>query len=133
MKRPQQDQLLKEILTGDDLSNFRQASLERSLATIRRQHQRQRTARICALAAVPLLLAVEVLLHRSPGIPGQRTVSPVQSTETVSLPTVKTAGVKLITDEELFALFPNRSMALIGNPGRQQLVFLDKPATGRRQ
>jgi hypothetical protein len=35
------------------------------------------------------------------------------------------AKVKIITDEELFALFPNRALALIGSPGHQQLVFLD--------
>jgi hypothetical protein len=33
--------------------------------------------------------------------------------------------VKIINDEELFALFPNRAMALIGSPGHQQLIFLD--------
>jgi hypothetical protein len=32
---------------------------------------------------------------------------------------------EIITDEELFALFPNRALALIGSPGHQQLVFLD--------
>jgi hypothetical protein len=35
--------------------------------------------------------------------------------------------VKIITDEELFSLFPNRSMVLVGQPGHQQLVFLDQP------
>jgi len=36
--------------------------------------------------------------------------------------------VKRISDEDLFSLFPDRSMALIGQPGHQQLVFLDLPA-----
>ena len=31
-----------------------------------------------------------------------------------------------INDDELFALFAGRSMALIGKPGEQQLVFLDQ-------
>jgi hypothetical protein len=35
--------------------------------------------------------------------------------------------VKLINDDELLALFPDRPVALIGKPGQQQLVFLDKP------
>ena len=39
------------------------------------------------------------------------------------------SGVKMISDEELFALFPGRSLALIGKPGHQQLVFLDTPAS----
>jgi hypothetical protein len=37
----------------------------------------------------------------------------------------ETSDVKIISDDELFALFPGRSMALIGTPGQQQLVFLD--------
>ena len=40
--------------------------------------------------------------------------------------------VKIITDEELFALFPNRALALIGAPGRQQLVFLDHGAASEQ-
>ena len=42
MKRSEQDQLLKEILAGDDLSDFRQASLEQGLVAIRRQSRRRR-------------------------------------------------------------------------------------------
>jgi hypothetical protein len=37
--------------------------------------------------------------------------------------------VKLITDDELLALFPDRPVALIGKPGQQQLVFLDELET----
>jgi len=34
--------------------------------------------------------------------------------------------MKYISDEELFKLFPGRSIALIGKPGEQELIFLDK-------
>ena len=38
--------------------------------------------------------------------------------------------VEYITTEQLFALFPNRAMALVGKPGHQQLIFLDgRPAS----
>jgi hypothetical protein len=37
--------------------------------------------------------------------------------------------VRVISDEELFALFPGRSLALVGPPGHQQLVFLDEPVS----
>jgi hypothetical protein len=40
-------------------------------------------------------------------------------------PPTETNKVKIITDEELFALFPNRAVALIGAPGHQQLIFLN--------
>ncbi len=37
--------------------------------------------------------------------------------------------LEIITDEELFSLFPNRPLALVGKPGHQQLIFLDQPQT----
>jgi hypothetical protein len=41
--------------------------------------------------------------------------------------------VEYITTEQLFALFPNRPMALVGKPGHQQLIFLDDhPANKNR-
>jgi hypothetical protein len=36
--------------------------------------------------------------------------------------------VKYITKKELFALFPNRPIALIGEPGHQQFLLLDESA-----
>jgi hypothetical protein len=37
-------------------------------------------------------------------------------------------GVRLLTDEQLLAMFPGRPVALIGPAGDQRLVFLDEPA-----
>ncbi|HHY86181.1 MAG TPA: hypothetical protein GYA07_11730 [Verrucomicrobia bacterium] len=34
--------------------------------------------------------------------------------------------MQFINDDELLALFPNRPVALIGEPGKQRLVFLDR-------
>jgi hypothetical protein len=45
----------------------------------------------------------------------------------VAVPAAEAAApIKVISDEDLLALFPDRSMALLGPPGQQQLVFLDK-------
>ena len=56
-------------------------------------------------------------------------MAPKPSSQIASQPkTPLTPAVKTITDDELFALFPGRSMALIGKPGHQELVFLDSPA-----
>jgi hypothetical protein len=35
--------------------------------------------------------------------------------------------IKVLTDDELLALFPNRSVGLIGRPGHQTLAFFDGP------
>lgn len=128
MKRQEQDQLLKELLTDDEMSAFRQASLEGGIAFVRRKRRRQRAVRLSALACAVLLCASGILLNRvidradrqiagsgSPAI--QSPSSPPEA-----------AAVKFISDEELFALFPDRAMALIGKPGQQQVVFLDARA-----
>jgi len=38
--------------------------------------------------------------------------------------------VKIITNEQLLALFPERPVALIGAPGTQRLMFLDAEPDG---
>jgi len=47
-------------------------------------------------------------------------------------PAADVSGVKYITTQELFALFPGRPIALIGKPGRQQVIFLDEIARADR-
>jgi hypothetical protein len=43
-------------------------------------------------------------------------------------------GVKIIDEKQLFALFPNRSIALIGKPGQERFYFLDTiAANGQSQ
>ncbi len=125
MKHSRADRLLKQILAGDDLADFRRASLEHGLASIRRQRHRQRIIGLCAFASVALLFALGILLNRKPGHPEMQTASSPPPVTHARSPQTQSSDVKFITDEELFALFPNRPMALIGKPGHQQLVFLD--------
>lgn len=147
MKRSEQDQLLKEILAGDELSDFRQASFEQGLVAIRRQRRRRRVVRACALASLPFLLVLGILSRRAPwdksaqdGAQSQKNYPTGQAPESptrriasanppvtaIPAPGAGSGDVKFITEEELFALFPDRPLALIGKPGKQQLVFLDK-------
>ena len=127
MKRSEQDQLLKEILAGDELSDFRQASLEQGLVAIRRQRRRRRVMRACALASLPFLLVLGILIRRPPESPTGGRASNNPSAPAAPTARAGKSDIKFITDEELFALFPNRSLALIGKSGeQQQLVFLDK-------
>lgn len=125
MKRQEQDHLLNELLAGEEVSNFRQASLAQAQAAIRSRNQRRRAVRIGVLAALPVLGVIALVLSQSPRVA-------VKPTET-SVPIVvqhnpKPPSVRIISDEELFALFPDRPMALIGPPGHQKLVFLDQPS-----
>jgi hypothetical protein len=118
MKRSREDRLLEQIFDEAQVSALRQSSLEHGLAAIRRRRALRAAAPMLA-SVLFLALAVSFLLTH------QKPVKPV-AVQTVSHPQ-PLAKVKVITDDELFALFPNRSMALIGKPGHQQLLFFDQP------
>jgi hypothetical protein len=127
MKRHKQDQLLNELLAGEEVSDFRRLSLARTLEAIQRRNRRGRALRAGGLAALPVLLATALVLVRLQHSAGPESVRPLAPTD-VAPASTQSASVKAITDEELFALYPNRPMALIGPPGHQRLVFLDQPA-----
>jgi hypothetical protein len=126
MKRSAQDRLLKDALTGDGLSDFRQASLEQALNSIRQRRRQQRLIRFGALVALPLLGALLIFRppKKHPGPLAAASLPPLP-VATPSTP-AQSSEVKFINDDELLALFPNRSVGLIGQPGHQQLVLLDQ-------
>lgn len=120
MKPSEQEKLLKELLPDEGLADFRKASLERGLASMRR-HRRDRVLwRAGALATVAGLLVIELLLRRPQSTHNDVAAVPLPA------PTASVDHVKFISDDELLAMFPQGSVALIGKPGQQRLVFLDK-------
>ena len=127
MRRTEQDHLLKDLLSGDELAEFRRASLELSLKAMATRRTRRQVLRACAGCSLLLALAAAVLGSWLPAhLTGSKSVVPVP--EVAGSPTRAHTGsgsVKFISDDELMALFPDRAVALIGKPGHQQLVFLD--------
>jgi hypothetical protein len=118
MKPSEHEKLLKELLPDERLADFRTASLEQGLASLRR-HRRQRLLfRAGALAAVACLLICALLLENSNET--IRDVAVISPTPSAPEPN----HVKFINDDELLAMFPQGSVALIGKSGRQRLVFL---------
>lgn len=123
MKPSDQEKLLKELLPDERLANFREASLKHGLASLQR-HRRQRFFfRIGALAMVACFLAFGLLLENRPTT--HNNIAAVSS----HVPAPDTNHVKFINDDELLAMFPQGSVALIGKPGQQRLVFLDQRRT----
>jgi predicted nucleic acid-binding Zn ribbon protein len=125
MKRTDQEHLLNEILTGDENSDFRRASLELALQKNRRRQRHQTLLRFGATMAVTALLVWKFVL------PAHGPAKKSQAMQLVNSSSITTPAseskVKIINDDELLALFPNRPVALIGKPGHQQLIFLDEP------
>lgn len=126
MKDEEQNQLLGDIFGDDALAQLRQASLARGLNTMRRRRQRAMAARV-TLMILPALLAMMVL---NPRLQPRR---PSPAPPPMALASKPAPKVEYITADELFALFPNRPMALVGKPGHQKLVFLDEVAASQNQ
>lgn len=123
MKNDDLDRLLAGVLEAEELQALRQSTLEAGLAHLRRRGRRRRMLQTCGaglliLAALVVIWRVETVPRRSQRLAGEHLTAPGP-----------TAGVQIINDEQLFALFPNRSLALVGKPGHQQLVFLDQATT----
>ena len=120
MKRS--EKLLTHILPGEDGADFERASLEHGLNYLRRQRRRRHLFRASGIAAVISLIATAFFLKSHQPTP------PGSGARLASTPTPATAShVEFINDDQLLALWPDRSVALIGKPGQQWLVFLDKP------
>jgi hypothetical protein len=115
MTRSDHDRLLREMLVDENLETLRTASLEQGVALLRRRRRR----RVFLAGATASLMCVAVLLLSSRQRPSHEQPAAIVPT-TIS-------GVKLIDDEQLLALFPDRTVALVGAPGRQELVFIDPP------
>jgi len=130
MKRVEQDRLLSELLGGEAISGCRRASLEQGLALIRRRRRARRVGRWCVVALLPLAFGAGIFLSR-PSRPDAGPVSVAQShAPGVSGQTATGGSVQIIDDEQLLALFAGRPLALVGQPGHQQLLFLDQPSAG---
>jgi len=132
MKRPDHDDLLKEVFAYEGLDTLRESSLGGGVAAVRAR-RRNRVLRLGALVLVPILTFAALWLNRGvneTAIP-QRTVAGMPPAQELKIYPAPLAGdappVPTISDEELLALFPNRAVGLIGEPGRQRLVFFDQP------
>lgn len=115
MKRSELDRLSRDILADENLEVLRAASLDGGLARLRTRHRRR--AVLSGFATAVVAVAALLFLKSSP--------SPVAHHVANEAPAVP--RIKMIDDQELLALFPDRSVALVGSPGDQKLIFLDAP------
>jgi hypothetical protein len=120
MKPSEHEKLLKELLLDEALADFRKASLERGLASMRRHRRQRELLRGGAVTTVAGLLVLGLILKHPH--PNDTNIAAVPS----PAPALAAEHVKFINDDELLAMFPQGSVALIGKPGQKRLVFLDK-------
>jgi hypothetical protein len=136
MNHPPSDPFLKDTFTGDDLDELRQASLERGLAALRRRRRSRQAASATGVAAVALLFATVWLSRQAAQPNAPATLPHVQiAANPAPVATIRDeiavsakatpSGAKILSDDELLALFPHQQVALIGAPGHQQLLVFD--------
>jgi hypothetical protein len=117
MKRRDQERLWDAVFAEQNVDELRAASLAAGLGVLR-QRKRRRALVSAVAAAFALMLTAAAILERAsrrPRAPAPAAAAPARSTPVV-----------MIGDDELLALFPGRPAALIGPPGAQVLVFLDR-------
>jgi len=133
MTRREQKQLLTELLSGEELSDLRRTSLEQGLAAVREQRKRRKVGRAVALVCFGMACIATLIFHQFSKPFVTNSAGPPSQQGAVTAQSGSDSQMKFINDEELFSLFPDRAMALIGKPGEQQLVFLDRPSSSFRQ
>jgi hypothetical protein len=128
-RRSEHDELWSDLFSENTPAGFREMSLDRTLRSVR-QHQRcRRICRLTVIAASPCVLALGLVLWPGRGTTLSKTTSGGSAAQASAV--VPGTHIRLITDDELFAMFPNRPMALLGSANDRQFVLLDevpKPA-----
>src|SRR5688572_30521462 len=119
MKTPfEPEEFLNDVMSPDEL---RTATLECTLAATRRHRQWRRTVRGARVVAACAILATIILREHAPSVPpiATDTLPPA-----LAIQTVPGTNIRLVSDEELLALFPDRPVALVGPPENRHFVFL---------
>jgi hypothetical protein len=130
MKEDPSNQLLEQLIESEEVERLRRATLESGLAGLRQRRARHRVIRICAAAGL-LALPVAVAFFYRDLTTRLAGTAPRPAPTTAMMGPSQDQRTKIISDEELFALFPGRALALVGTPGHQQLVFLDELDSSR--
>ena len=120
MKPADRERLLREILSDEHLESLRAESLDRTLAFAAKRKRfqlRVRAAAACAALIGTGLIAIKTGDGSKPA-PGHATPLATAPEIASAPPTPSRSGrVEIITDQQLLALFPGQSAALVGAPG----------------
>ncbi len=127
--RNESDELWSDLLDDVASQSFRQTMLTKTIRTATRRNRRRTVGAITCIV-VPLLLLALAQLRDKANVRTDHVAAAPKSVPVVSAraaaPAVEQSTFRptIITDEELFDLFPNQAMALVGRPGQQRLVVL---------
>ncbi len=128
-RRAEPDELWGDLLAENTPGGFRETSLARTLAVVRQHQRHRRVCRLAVIAASPCVLLLGLVLWQERVATLPQTISSEPAAQASGV--VPGTHIRLITDDELFAMFPNRPVALLGFAEDRHFVLLDevpKPA-----
>jgi hypothetical protein len=114
------------LLWESGADDFRERTLQRALAQVRRVRKRRRVLRAGIMLTTPLCLVFGTwwsLRSTDSAPPVHRAIF---SEPKERMETVPGTAIRVLSDEELFALLGNRPIAVIGQSSEQRLVLLDE-------
>ena len=113
--------LLAELLADEDL---RETTLRGGLLAIRRKRVQRQSIRIAAvLSAVVLFILVGRNTERTSTV-GKQQHAALQS-PSAAPEVIPGTTVRVLKDQDLLDLFPDRAVALVGPPGKQRLILFE--------
>jgi len=122
-KRIEDNQLFADVLEADE--QFRAATLDQGLAALRRTRARRRTVRLVAGTLLPLLVLAAMFTAQHWREKAPQFGRPELAQPAVAK-TIEGTPIRIVSDEELLDIFKGRPVALVGQPGHQQLLLLDE-------
>ena len=117
------EKLLADVLGDEELYA---STLRTGLAVLRRK-RRRRALQAAMIVLVPLAGLLAVVLPRSRPMPRALANHDEKTSAAKAGRFIEGTTIRVLSDEELLALFRDRPVALIGSPGHQQLVLFDEP------
>lgn len=123
-----ENQFVREVFSEVVTDDIRRRSLS-AMVACSRQHRRRRRIVTSACGALVLAAFISLLFVES-NPPNQKVMLSPTIASALSPRVVSGTPIKVLSDEELFALFPERSVGVVNDRGGYQLVFLDGPDGG---
>ena len=132
-RRTREDQLIKDVFSDVASEGDREASLEMTLAFARRRKVRRQYARSVVGGLAVCLLAMLIVARSRPPIGGISDSPVVMAPIDEPVLMVEGTAIRVISDEELFNLFPDQRPAIVGAAGDLRLVFLSSRGTANER
>lgn len=119
-----ENQLVRDVFSEVVTNDLRHDSLS-AMVTYSRRRQRQRRVVTTLCGSVVLAVFIGLLFVESKA-PDQKGMMSPTIASALKPRVVTGTPIKVLSDEDLFALFPERSLGVVDDRDGYQLVFLDR-------